>query len=240
MTYLKIIGLIFLVAVGAGAEGPVRSPAMAAGPAKIVCKEVVHDFGTVYEDVKLTYTFEVQNAGGETLEILDVDPDCECTVPSYDRRIPPGGQGKITLTIKPYSVLRKFRKETKIKVNDPDRPEVTLVLQGTALPFIEIQPSHVIRFRGRPDQDLGGKVRFISHLPGAWEIKEYRTDIPDKIEVAIRPEVPGKIYVVEVKNKYKEAGNYKGMIELFTTSKERPRLIMRIMGEIYSSAGSGP
>ena len=35
---------------------------------------------------------------------------------------PPGGQGRITLTIAPYSVLRQFTKKTKVSFNDPDQP----------------------------------------------------------------------------------------------------------------------
>ncbi len=47
-----------------------------------------------------------------------------------DRRIPPGGQGRITLTIAPYSVLRQFTKKTKVFFNDPDHSQVVLTLQG--------------------------------------------------------------------------------------------------------------
>jgi hypothetical protein len=60
------------------------------------------------------------------------------------------------------------------------------------------------------------------HLPGYWEIKETRTNIPDAIDVEVKPEEPGRIYVVEVRNKRQEAGNYAGVIELFTSSGKRP------------------
>ena len=57
--------------------------------------------------------------------IEDVDPDCACTVPKYDQSIPPGGQGGITLTIKPFSVIHRFKKETKVRLNDPDQPRLS-------------------------------------------------------------------------------------------------------------------
>ncbi|MDP3181230.1 MAG: DUF1573 domain-containing protein [Desulfobaccales bacterium] len=202
--------------------------------------ETTHDFGKVFEDAALTHTFVITNTGTAPLDILEVDPDCECTASRYDRSIPPGGRGEITLTIKPYSVIWQFKKDTKVRLNDPAHPEVILTLKGAAQPFIEIKPSHVIRLRGTLPADMQGQVRFISHLPTPWEIKEVRTDIPEKIEVALKAEQPGRVYVLEVRNKSQQAGHYKGMVELFTTSKERPRLIVRVFGDLYPSSGVNP
>ena len=208
------------------------------GP-KAQIPETTFDFGEVFEDVKLTHTFDIKNIGDTLLEIKDIDSDCACTAADSDRRIPPGGLGRITLTIAPYSVLRQFTKKTKVFFNDPDHPQVVLTMQGYGKPFIEIQPSHIIRFRGKPGEELRDQVRFISHLPGNFEIKAFKTNIPQYIDVNIRAEQPGKIYVVEVRNKRQEAGNYAGVIELTTTSEKRPRLIMRVFGELsLPSAGS--
>lgn len=208
------------------------------GP-KAQVPETSHDFGEVFEDKELKHTFEIQNTGDDVLEIKKIDSDCTCTTEEADRRIPPGGKGRISLTIAPFSVLREFTKNTTLFLNDRERPQVVLSLKGVGKPFIQIQPSHIVRLRGKPGEELSGKVRFISNLPGHWEIKEARTDIPDSIDVTVRAEEPGRIYVVEVRNKQKQEGNYAGKIELFTTSEKRPRMIMRVFGEIsFPSAGS--
>ncbi len=216
------------------------APAVAAsiGPRAQV-PETTYDFGEVFEDVKLTHTFSIKNIGDALLEIKDIDSDCACTAADSDRRIPPGGQGRITLTIAPYSVLRQFTKKTKVFFNDPDHPQVVLTMQGYGKPFIEIQPNHIIRFRGKPGEELRGQVRFISHLPAPWEIKEFKTNIPQDIDVNVKAEEPGRIYVVEVRNKRQEAGNYAGVIELSTTSEKRPRLIMRVFGELSIPSSQG-
>jgi len=44
---------------------------------------------------------------------------------------------------------------------------------------------------------------------------------------------------VEVRNKRQEAGNYAGVIELSTTSPKRPRLIMRVFGELSLPSAGG-
>ena len=201
--------------------------------------ETTYDFGEVFEDRELKHTFDIKNIGDALLEIKDIDSDCACTAADSDRRIPPGGQGRITLTIAPYSVLRQFTKKTKVFFNDPDHPQVLLTLQGYGKPFIEIQPSHIIRLRGKPGEELTGQVRFTSHLPDPWEIKEFKTNIPQFIDVTVKAVEPGRVYVVEVRNKRQETGNYAGVIDLYTTSAKRPHLIMRVFGEIsLPSAGS--
>ncbi|MFZ5450666.1 MAG: hypothetical protein ACOZF2_02155 [Thermodesulfobacteriota bacterium] len=68
----------------------------------------------------------------------------------------------------------------------------------------------------------------------------YKTNIPQFIDVNVKAEQPGKIFVVDVRNKRQEAGNYAGLIELFTTSEKRPRLIMRVFGEITIPSSESP
>jgi len=236
--YFRCIGAFLLLWAGAIAWGVLPIPAAGAAPHAAV-RETSFDFGKIYEDRALTHTFVIKNTGTAPLNIEDVDPDCACTVPSFDKTIPPGGQGDITLTIKPFSVIHQFKKETKVRLNDPDQPMLSLTMTGVAQPFIEIQPSHIVRLRGTPGDDIRGQVRFISHLPGPWKITEYRTTIPDKIEVTLKPEVPDKVYVLEVRNKGQQSGAYAGLIELFTNSEKRPRLIVRVFGELYLPSAGG-
>lgn len=235
--FTRVRALLLLGAV-AMAWGLLPIPTAGAAPHAAV-QETSFDFGKIYEDQALTHTFVIQNTGTAPLTIEDVDPDCACTVPSFDKTIPPGGQGNITLTLKPFSVIHQFKKETKVRLNDPDLPMLNLVLTGVAQPFIEIQPSHIVRLRGATGDDIRGQVRFISHLPMPFQITQYRTTIPDKIEVSLKPEVPDKVYVLEVRNKGQQSGAYAGLIELFTTSEKRPRLIVRVFGEIYLPSAGG-
>jgi len=207
---------------------------------RVVVTETVRDFGKVFEDKALTHTFLIKNEGNAPLRVEDVDPDCACTVADYDRVIPPGGQGKITLTIKPFSVMRDFLKQTKVKFNDPARPELELTLKGYVEPIIEIQPNHIVRLRGKVDEDVRGQVRFVSHLSGPWEIKSFDNSIPQRIAVSLKAEEPGKVYVLEIQNISRESGHYGGKIELFTTSKERPRLIVRVFANIYPAPSGTP
>jgi hypothetical protein len=236
--YFRCTGAFLLLWAGAIVWGVLPIPTAGAAPRAAV-PETSFDFGKITEDQAMTHTFVIKNTGTTPLNIEYVDPDCACTVPKYDKTIPPGGQGDITLTLKPFSVIHRFKKETKVRLNDPDQPMLNLIMTGTAQPFIEIKPSHIVRLRGSPNDDLRGQVRFISHLPTAFKIASYRTNIPDKIEVTLKPEAPDKIYVLEVRNKFQQGGPYAGLVELFTNSEKRPRLIVRVFGEIYLPSAGG-
>jgi len=63
--------------------------------------------------------------------------------------------------------------------------------------------------------------------------------VPPAHDVQVKPEEPGRIYVEEVRTKRQEAGNYAGAIELFTSSKKWPRLIMRVFGEFHLPSAGG-
>jgi hypothetical protein len=234
----RYISAVLFLWAGVIAWGVLPIPMAAAAPRAAV-PETTFDFGKITEDRPLTHAFVIKNTGTAPLQIEDVDPDCACTVPKYDKTIPPGSEGGITLTIKPFSVIHQFKKETKVRLNDPDRPMLVLTMTGVATPFIEIQPSHIVRLRGASGDDMRGQVRFTSHLPTPFKITEYRTNIPDKIEVTLKPEVPDKVYVLEVRPKGQVSGSFAGVIELFTNSKERPRLIVRVFGEIYLPSAGG-
>ena len=236
--YIAVLCVVLLWGATAVFFWACPTPA-AAGTPQASFGQTTFDFGQIFESQPLTHTFVIKNTGTAALQIDYVDPDCACTVASYDKIIPPGGQGAITLTIKPYSVIHQFKKEAKVTLNDPERRLLNLTLTGVALPFIEIKPSHIVRLRGGPGDPVKGEVKFISHLPTPWKITGYSTTIPDKIEINLKPEVPNQIYDLEVRNVCQQAGPYAGIINLYTTSKERPRLIVRVFGELYLPSAGG-
>jgi len=213
-------------------------PAAAAPRAEV--PETTFDFGKVYEDKELVHTFSITNTGEAPLHIKGIDPDCSCTAADYNRQIPPKGQGKITLTIAPYSVLKKFAKHTKVLVNDPERPEITLTMQGWGLPMIDIEPHHIVRFEGKVGGEFKARVRFVSHLSSPLEIKQISTNIAQYIEVSLKPEVAGKIYILEVKNKRQEPGRYVGKIEIQTNDRQKPRLMVRVFADLAPAPAAKP
>jgi len=190
--------------------------------------------------MSLGYSFVIKNVGNQDLKILEVDPDCACTVANYDQVIPPGGEGRVNLEIKPFSVVHSFKKKTRIRFNDPDRTSMNLVLQGDAEKSIEILPSHIVRFRGAPGARHSAQVRFVSNLPFPWKITNFKNYIPEKVEVTLKTEKPGKIYVMDFINKYHGQGRYIGKVEVFTNAIHKPKIVMRVIADLYPDSTMTP
>ncbi len=223
--FFLLVGLLLLQGVA------VVTDAQAEPKAELT--ETSHDFGKVREDMTLVHDFMVKNTGDQDLQILMVDPDCACTVAKYDKVIPPGGTGKVTLQIQPFSVVHAFKKKTYVKFNSSDPSSVNLVVTGDAQKSIDIEPSHIVRFRGAPSGDVTAQIKLTSYLPFPWEITKVENMQPDKFAATLKTETPGKVYVLEVRNKSLEEGHYAGMIQLFTNVVHKPKIIIRVIADFY-------
>jgi hypothetical protein len=65
------------------------------GPLPVIAFETTdHDFGTISEGQKVSYTYKFKNTGDAPLIIQEAKPSCGCTAPDWTRTpIPVGGEG---------------------------------------------------------------------------------------------------------------------------------------------------
>jgi hypothetical protein len=68
------------------------------GPLPVIqFEKLEHDFGTIIEGQKVSYTYKLTNKGEAPLIIQSAQPSCGCTVPTYSQDpIPVGGSGFVT------------------------------------------------------------------------------------------------------------------------------------------------
>jgi hypothetical protein len=68
------------------------------GPLPVMEVETAdHDFGTIVEGQKVSYTYNIKNTGQAPLIIQSAQPSCGCTVPKWSSEpIPVGGKGTVT------------------------------------------------------------------------------------------------------------------------------------------------
>lgn len=212
----------------------------AAAAPRLVVEQPVYDLGEVFEDQNLEHTFTLRNAGDQPLVIEKIELDCACSLVEFDHTIPPGGQGRVTFRIVPYAVIHKFCKKGEIFTNDPQQRPAVIQLCGFAKPFIEIQPSHIIRFTGNPQENLTARIRLLNHQATPLTIKGTRTDLGDKIGVTVNTLEPGKVFELVVTNKVKNPETYKGKIEVLTSSDKRPRLVFRVFADLAPPSVGAP
>lgn len=62
-------------------------------------RETMHDFGTVIEGEKVTFSFKFENTGNMDLIISNVSASCGCTATKYTKEtVAPGNSGIVTVT----------------------------------------------------------------------------------------------------------------------------------------------
>lgn len=89
-----------------GSNGAVSSPAVTPAAAPVAEEKPAgplpafefsttdHDFGTIKEGEKVSYTYSFKNTGQAPLIIQNAQPSCGCTVPEWSKEpIPVGGTG---------------------------------------------------------------------------------------------------------------------------------------------------
>ncbi len=211
---------------------------MASAKPRVVVAETVHEFEPATEDQERRHTFTIKNSGLRPLLITNVKADCACTATDYDKVIPPRSEGKITLGIKPMTTTGAFDKHTTVSLNDPDRPQVVFTLKGVNLPLIEVQPGHVLRFKGKPGEAGPQEVRLLSNLTEPLEITEVKTIPPDFVAVDVKTVEAGKSYVVEVRPTRQEPGRYQGRIDIRTSAPKKRQILLRVFGEVAAPEGA--
>ena len=91
------------------------------------------DVGKIEFNSSTEAAFLIMNTGEKDLKILDVTPDCQCTVAEYDRfPIPP----KQVASIKARyhgNVTGYFQKNIRVEINSKETPIIILTLRGKVL-----------------------------------------------------------------------------------------------------------
>jgi hypothetical protein len=135
----------FRPGVATRADGPVGA---------VEVGETVHAFGTVGTGGSGTHDFVIRNAGSGPLTLRRGATSCTCTIsdfeaadgeePAQEKVLPPGDSTKVTLQWKGKGPGGPFRQQATILTDDPRRPEVVFVVEGTVVPTWKAVPEAVL------------------------------------------------------------------------------------------------
>ena len=142
-------GLAALVATATLAQAPAAAPAPPAAPEaptgptpRLVVAEPIHDAGDVSKGEQVKVDFVIENQGEAELEITAVQPACGCTVASFDKKIAPGGKGKIHAELDTSDFQGPLAKTITVASNDPINPRLTLTIKVKVEPHIAVHPGY--------------------------------------------------------------------------------------------------
>ncbi len=113
----------------------------ASGP-QIEFPQTTFNFGTIYQNEEVSYSFVFRNVGDDVLKIKKVQSTCGCTAALSDKReLAPGESGEVRITFKAGSMEGPVSKQIYVESNDPLRERVFLTIVGRVEVEVRVTPS---------------------------------------------------------------------------------------------------
>ena len=150
----------------------------------------------------------------------------------YDRVIPPGGTGQITLEIDTSKEIDEFQKKAVVWSNDPQRKSVALYLKGEVKPHISLIPGGYLSLQGVKGRVPAEKLDIINNHQQPFKITAVIHDLPDHIHWRLKENIPGFSYTLEVEDISTKAGEFSGHIVVQTDLTQKPELVIIVNGYI--------
>lgn len=208
-----------------------EAPAKASGARPVLdVPRLTYDFGETFELKEYAYAFVVRNRGNADLIIEDVKPGCGCTAAKFDKVIAPGKEGKIELVIDGAKVQGQFSKATEVKTNDPDRPQLTLVMSGKEIPLVQVTPEGTVYLHGRPGEKIEKELTIASNEEDLnFQVTGVTSNMDDKITYSYAKGAKPGEYVIKVEKdpKLPIMSTY-GTLIIRTNSTKSPETTLQV------------
>jgi len=150
-------------------------------------------------------------------------------VTSFDKVIPSGQEGKVTLKVKAKpSKSGILRKAATVYTNDPKNHTLRLTLTGKIKTFISVEPSNRVYLNGYEGDVISKSIKIINHVKSPLKITDLKSNIDDKINYELKPLVNGKEFELTVKTLAGLKGRTNGRITLNTNIDKKPKIEIRV------------
>jgi hypothetical protein len=146
-------------------------------------------------------------------------------VAQFDRVIPPGGEGKITLKFSTRGYEGKVRKLARVYTNDPYSPTDTITIEAFVKTPIVVSPKSVF-IQGKISERLTRSVDIEGDPAKPLRIEPIGFTLNNMMKYSIEEVSPGKHYRINFTSIPKVADHYQGTLRLKTNYPEKPELLI--------------
>jgi hypothetical protein len=156
-------------------------------------------------------------------------------VANFDPAVPPGGEGKITLTVNTKGYQGSVRKSARVKTNDPENTNISLVIKATVKVPIYVS-SRYVHLYGSGDSVVEKTVKIMGELDKPLNLTVAEFTPQEKLKYSIETVLKDKEYRVKFTSIPGIKENYRGTLKLKTNYSEKPEIDLFIQGRFKSRA----
>jgi hypothetical protein len=152
-------------------------------------------------------------------------------VARYDRVIPPGGEGNITVQLSTIGYQGAVRKSAVVYSNDPKHPQIRLTLLAHVKVPISIRPRGVL-LEGFMNDEIQRIVTIRAHGDHPLRLEAGRISLEGKVAYEIETVEEGRVFQVILRNTHKQKDRYRGFLTLKTNYPQKPEITIPFLGYI--------
>ena len=151
----------------------------------------------------------------------------------FDRSIPPGGEGKITLRVNTRGYDGRIRKTARIYTNDPKIPQDTFVIEALIKTPI-VMSERVVFLQGSTQETITRTVDIKGDLNKPLKLEPVDYTLDKKVNFSLEEVAQGKHYRVIFKSIPNVGNYYQGLLKLRTSYSEKPELVIYVRGRFLN------
>ena len=142
----------------------------------------------------------------------------------YDRTVPPGGVGKITLQVNTKGFQGRITKSASLTTNDPQLRNTKIYLSMDVRPYIVVEPAPRLSLRGVVGDNIRQVLRIRPGDDQPLEITKVETNLGAAIDYNLSRKEGSQQYELEVLSKVNDQKIASGFLTLHTDHPKKKEL----------------
>lgn len=155
----------------------------------------------------------------------------------FDRTIPPGGEGMITLRVNTKGYQGIVRKSARVYTNDPANRIQTIGLEGFIRGAVALSPKSVF-FQGFATETIRKTVLIRAGFDKPLKIQPVNFNLDKMLSYKIEEVQRGKLYQVHFATIPGTYNYFQGFLKLKTNYPETPEILIQIKGRFMTKSSS--
>ncbi len=199
--------------------------------------ETVFDSPDTVDGENIVHDFFIRNSGTATLTVHKGKTACGFTVTSVPGPLPPGGEGKVTVTFCTYGGGGTTQKKTvTVLTDDPNRPHISLTIKARIIKPYSLSPESV-KLKGRLGKTIKRTLNISPTGDNPFTIQEItaRRGLNIRFDLEETQKKDLVQYRLTVENTATTPGIYFDTLYIRTDSSLKPIIPITVIGKIKES-----